>query len=241
MGTLFIVATPIGNLDDISIRAIKTIFSVEYIACEDTRRSGQLLGLIKQKFETGEISVKSVDFLHTPKLISYYDEVETYKSLEIVALLKDDHSVALLSDAGTPLISDPGFKLVRECIKEGISVSSIPGPSSVVEALITSGLPINQFLFLGYLPPKQTKRVMLLTEIKSLSKQSKDIHPTYIFFETANRLSESLLDISSVLGDIEVVISRELTKMHEEIWRGPISACKEKEFKGELVLLFSTI
>ncbi len=211
MGTLYIVATPIGNLEDITLRAIKILSLVDYIACEDTRRTGQLLRHLK---------------IEKKNLISYYDEVEEVKTPEIVNLIEEGHDVALVSDAGTPLISDPGYKLVRECIRRDIKVVSIPGPSSVIEALIVSGLPINKFTFMGYIPAKKNRRREFLKEIKG----------TVVFFETANRLKESLEDIKNIFGDIEIVIARELTKIHEEVWRGKISEAIKREFRGEIVL-----
>lgn len=242
MGTLDIVATPIGNLEDITIRAIKTLFSVDIIACEDTRRTGQLLEALKNKFTFMVRLVKA----SSPKLISYYDEVEENKIPQIINLLENDKNVALVSDSGTPLISDPGFKLVRECIKRGIKVTSIPGPSSVITALTISGLSTNQFLFLGYLPLTQNKRKKILTQLQhrygsSHSEVVKAIHPTVIFFETPHRLKESLKDLKEVFGDIEIVIARELTKIHEEIYRGKISQATAyfSKIKGELVVLFN--
>lgn len=237
MGTLYIVATPIGNLEDITIRALKTLFSVDYIACEDTRNTGQLLALLQQKFTL----INQLIEVRKPKLISFYDEVEEQKIPEIIALLEQEQSVALVSDAGTPLISDPGFKLVKECIKRNIKIISIPGPSSVVTALTLSGLAANNFLFLGYLPPKQSHRKKILQELLSSSKTSKQIHPTIIFFESPHRIKGSLEDLREVFGDIEIVIARELTKIHEEILRGKISVLREKMniVKGEIVLLFN--
>lgn len=225
MGTLYIVATPIGNLEDVSLRAIKTLFSVDYIACEDTRRTGMLIKNLKIK---------------KPKLISFYDEVEEIKTPAIIDLIQQNKSVALVSDAGTPLISDPGFKLVRECLKRKIKITAIPGPSSVITALTLSGLPTNQFLFLGYLPAKSGKRKKLLQELHQLLNNSIEIKPTAIFFETPHRLAKCLDDIKQTFGDIEIVIARELTKIHEEVIRGRISDLEKmiNRFKGELVILF---
>ncbi|MBI4991078.1 16S rRNA (cytidine(1402)-2'-O)-methyltransferase [Candidatus Gottesmanbacteria bacterium] len=258
MGTLYIVATPIGNLEDITIRAIKTLFTVDYIACEDTRKTGQLLKTLKDKYKEALIHLEGVR-MHSFKveesakrLISYYDEIEFKRVPEIIELLQNNKNVALVSDSGTPLISDPGFKLVRECIRRNIKVVSIPGPSSVIAALTSSGLPPNNFLFLGYLPPKKQKRINLLKGLQHFvipsdppvggesRNLSADIHPTIIFFETPHRLKGSLEDLQEVFGNIEIVIARELTKIHEEVWRGKISTAIKYfgKAKGEIVILF---
>jgi 16S rRNA (cytidine1402-2'-O)-methyltransferase len=146
-----------------------------------------------------------------------------------------------VSDAGTPTISDPGFKLVRECIAQGIKVESIPGPSSLISSLVVSGLPTDKFLFLGYLPKKQGKRKNLLNELKCF-KDLKQVHPTIIFFESPYRLIKSLSDMKEVFGDIDIVIARELTKIHEEIRREKISDSIDHFYKiapkGEFVILF---
>ncbi|KKR31336.1 MAG: Ribosomal RNA small subunit methyltransferase I [Candidatus Gottesmanbacteria bacterium GW2011_GWC2_39_8] len=237
MKTLFIVATPIGNLEDITIRAIKILFSVDYIACEDTRRTGQLLSVIELRIMNNELCIKDLN-LKKAKLISYYDEVEYERLPEIIRLLEQDKDVALVSDGGTPLISDPGFKLVRECIKRGIKVESIPGPSSVITALTLSGLPPNSFWFQGYLPATKSKRIKLLEKLKGAFVIQSD-RPTLIFFESPHRLKESLEDIKEVFGDIEITISRELTKINEEIFRGLVSSAilHLSNSKGEFVIL----
>ncbi|MBI4067749.1 16S rRNA (cytidine(1402)-2'-O)-methyltransferase [Candidatus Gottesmanbacteria bacterium] len=234
MGILYIVATPIGNLEDITIRAIRTLFAVDYIACEDTRKTGQLLKTIREKYS----SIVRTIGIKVPKLVSYYDEVEIFKTPEIIQLLEENNNVALVSDAGTPLIADPGYKLVSECIKKGIQVVPILGPTSFVAALVSSGLPTNQILFLGYLPPKPVKRRAILTDLHRYIDTSKYFKPTILFFETPHRLHDSLSDIKEVFGDIDIVIARELTKVYEEIWRGKISEALNKNFKGELTVLF---
>lgn len=233
MGNLYLVATPIGNLEDITIRAIKTLFMADYIACEDTRKTGQMMAHLYKLYNHYNV------YNRMPKLISYYDEIEFKRIPEIISLLENDKNIALVSDAGTPLVSDPGFKLVRECIKRGIKIISIPGVTSFVAALTLSGLPPDQFLFLGYLPASQTKRQNLLTELLSCSKTNKQIHPTIIFFESPHRLKESLEDIKEVFGDLEIAVARELTKIHEEVWREKISEIGNTEFKGEIIILFN--
>ena len=220
MGTLYIVATPLGNMEDITLRAIRILGEVEIIACEDTRKTGLLLVKLGLKNER--------------RLISYYEENEQRRIPQIVNFLKEDKSVALVSNAGTPTISDPGYKLVRECLNQGIQVESIPGASSVLAALTVSGLPTDRFLFLGFLPKKTGKRQKVF---QSLPKET-----TIIFFESPFRLLKTLNEIKDLFGDIDVVICRELTKVFEEIRREKISASInyfiEIKPKGEFVILF---
>lgn len=217
MGNIYIVSTPIGNLDDISIRVIKTLSMVDFILCEDTRHTGLLL----QKLNI------------SAKLVPYYDEIEDKRIPEIIELLKQGKIIALVSDAGTPLISDPGFRLVRECIKHEIKVVSIPGPSAVLAALTSSGLPPDKFMFLGYPPEKQSARLELF------KKLSPNI--TTIFYCAPHKLTTTIDDLKSILGDIEIVVARELTKVYEEIWRGRIANAQNyfKAPKGEFVVLFN--
>jgi len=218
MGVLYLVSTPIGNLEDITLRAKRILFEVDIIACEDTRKTGMLLKKLA---------------ISRPKLLSYYEENELKRIPQIIGFLKEGKNVALVSNAGTPTVSDPGFKLVRECIKEKIKVESIPGASAILTALVSSGLPTDKFLFLGYLPKKQGKRKKILNSLPSKT--------TIIFFESPHRLLKSLKDIYELFGDIEIVICQELTKVHEEIRREKVSKSivyfeKEKP-KGEFTLL----
>lgn len=244
MGILYIVSTPIGNLEDISIRAIKTLFSVAYIACEDTRKTGLLLAELRKRYTYwigSDPEVARVRSSSTPRLISFYDEIEVSRTPEVIDLLEQGKNVALVSDAGTPLISDPGFKLVRECIKSGIKIVPIPGSSALITALTVSGLPPDKFLYLGYLPEKKTKRLKVLEDILSSSRPYARLYKlTIIIFESPHRLKSTLDDIKAIFGDIEIVIARELTKIHEEIWSGKISDSINyfKNPKGEFVLLF---
>lgn len=230
MGTLYIVATPIGNLQDITFRALKTLNEVDFIVCEDTRKTGNLLNL------TSEMSQKTSN--KKPQLISYYEENEKQRIPEIIKVLNMDLNVALVSDAGTPAISDPGFKLIRECIKMEIRVESIPGASSVISSLVSSGLPTDKFMFLGFLPKKEGHRLKLL---KDLKETSKFISQTVIIFESPFRLTKTLVELQNEFGDIQVVIARELTKIHEELKRGSITSVldyfKKKNVKGEIVIL----
>jgi len=241
MGILYCVATPIGNLEDITIRAIKILFSVDYIACEDTRKTGQLLKNYELRIKNQETKFDRLNIINKPRLISYYDEIEFKRMLEIIDLLEKGKKVALVSNSGTPLISDPGYKLVSECLKRKIRIVSIPGPSSILVALVSSGLTVNQFLFLGYLPTSQNKRFKLFTNLLSCFKSLSQISPTIIFFESPYRLRESLKDLKQAFGDIEIVIARELTKIHEEIYRGKISQALNYFLspRGEIVLLFT--
>jgi 16S rRNA (cytidine1402-2'-O)-methyltransferase len=225
MGTLYLVSTPIGNLEDITNRAIKTLSSVDLIACEDTRKTGNLLKIFG-----------------TPKkeLLSYYEENENYRIPQIINLLLEDKNVALVSNAGTPTVSDPGFKLVRECLRQKIKVEAIPGASAVLTGLVSSGLPTDKFLFLGYLPKKEGKKKKLLQNIKKTSKFTK---ATVILFESPNRLLKSLKALQNILGEIEITICRELTKIHEEIRKEEISQSishfEKNKPVGEFVILLN--
>ncbi len=238
MGTLFIVSTPIGNLEDISLRAIKTLFEVNVIACEDTRRMGILLSAISASYQN--MIQKGNLEIHKPRLLAYYEQTELRRIPEIISLLQQDQNAALVSDAGTPAISDPGYKLIRECIRVGIKIVSIPGPSSVITALTLSGLPTDKFLFLGYPPHKPGHRLKLY---ENIAKSQEFIKSTVIFFAAPHKLITTLKELKSVLGDIEIVFGRELTKIHEEIRREKISQSLEhfqkKAPKGEFVLLLN--
>jgi 16S rRNA (cytidine1402-2'-O)-methyltransferase len=217
-GTLYIVATPIGNLEDITIRAIRVLKEVCLIAAEDTRRTRVLLDRYQ---------------IFTP-LMSLYDQNELKKSGVLLARLQRGEDVAYVSDAGTPGISDPGYILVREAITRGIRITPVPGPSALIAALSVSGLPMDRFIFLGFLPPKAGKRRQLLTSLHDETK-------TLIFYESPHRLLSSLHDIEELLGEREVVVSREITKIYEEFLRGPASAViselGEKTVKGEVTLI----
>src|SRR5579872_3045251 len=226
MGTLYIVATPIGNLQDISQRAIDVLKKVDVIACEDTRITVKLLTLLNVQTNA--------------QLVSYYEQNEHVRTPQIINALKNDLSVALVSDAGTPLISDPGFKLIRELRKENISVESIPGASSVLTALTLSGLPTDKFLFVGYPPQKRGHRQ---TFFKKIKKANESISSTIIVFESPHKLLTTLLDMQGVYGDIPVVLCRELTKLHQQVKSERISSfLKHFQYaapKGEFVIVFN--
>jgi len=227
MGNLYIVATPIGNLQDITLRAIEKLKSTEIILCEDTRKTGNLIKiLLKEKSEK--------------IYLSYFEQNEEKRIPEVIELLKNGKDVALVSDAGTPTISDPGFKLVRECIKNKIQVVSIPGPTSLISALVSSGLPTDKFTFLGFLPEKKGNRLKLLNNLKESLKL---LNTTIIIFVSPYKIIKTMEDMYSVFGDIPVLLARELTKIHETIVSKNISnhleVLKKSRIKGEITLIFN--
>jgi 16S rRNA (cytidine1402-2'-O)-methyltransferase len=199
MGTLYLVATPIGNLEDISARALRVLQDVSLILAEDTRHTGKLLKHYQ---------------ITTPQ-ISYFEHNKLAKLETILAKL-DEGDLALVSDAGTPALNDPGYELVRAALAAGHPVMPIPGPSAPIAALVASGLPTDRFLYLGYLKRKTAERQRQLAEIQALPF-------TLIFLETPHRLNAALRDLHSELGNRKVAVARELTKLHEEIYRGTIS------------------
>jgi len=217
-GTLYVVATPIGNLEDITLRAIRILREVRLIAAEDTRRTRILLA----KYG-----------ISTP-LTSLYDQNEAKKSGLLIARLQKGEDVAYVSDAGTPGISDPGYILVREAVSLGIRVAPVPGASALIAALSVSGLPMDSFLFLGFLPSKSTRRRQLLTSLREEKR-------TLIFYESPHRLLAAMSDIAALLGDREVVVSREMTKIYEEFLRGPagdvLKGLANTTIRGEVTLI----
>ncbi len=229
MGVLYIVATPIGNLGDLTIRAIDILQAVDVIACEDTRRSGILLKHIRDTYPRN-LQIR-------PQLISYYEQNEQRRIAEILALLQNGKNVALVSDAGTPLVSDPGYRLVSACVAVGISVISLPGASSVLAALTVSGLPSDKFLFVGYPPHKSGHRKKLFESIKNQTVRS-----TTIMLEAPHKLLKTLTEMQEILGDIPIVICRELTKVYEEVRREKISESivhfEKTTPKGEFTILY---
>lgn len=217
MGKLFIVATPIGNLGDITFRAIDTLKQVALVACEDTRVTRVLF----QKYD-----------IKTP-LISYAEHNKVQKLPQITEQLKSS-DVALVSDAGMPGINDPAYELVRECIKSGVDVTIVPGPSVVLSALVASGLPTDQFTYAGYIPRTAGDRRKFLET--TLREQR-----TVVLLETPHRLSDSLQDLLELGGDRQIAVCRELTKLHEEIFRGTVSQAivHFQEPRGEFTLVIS--
>ena len=226
------MSTPIGNLKDISLRAIEVLGQVDVILCEDTRKTGQML---KSLSENGTIVSNSDRF----NLVSFYEQNEEARIPQVIGWLKEGKDVALVSSAGTPLISDPGFKLVRQCVREGIPVSPIPGASATLAALVVSGLPTDKFMFLGFLPKKSGKRNKLL---ESALKAVELVPQTVIFYESPFRLNKSLAVLAELAPEAKVVIARELTKKFEEVIRGSAKKLAEefagKKVKGEVSVLF---
>jgi 16S rRNA (cytidine1402-2'-O)-methyltransferase len=219
-GTLYIVSTPIGNMEDITLRALRILKEVDLIAAEDTRRTGLLL----RHFEI------------QTSLTSYFEGNELKKREFILAKLKEGKNVALVSDAGTPGISDPGFRLIQWAIENQLPIVPIPGPSAALTALSVSGLPTDAFFFKGFLPHKSKKR-------RDLLKQLEEVKETLVFYESPHRISETLQDILEILGDREIVLTRELTKVYEEIIRGKASEILnqigDRTLKGEITLVIS--
>ncbi len=216
MGKLYIVATPIGNLDDITLRAIKVLQEVDVIAAEDTRHTLKLLNHL-------EIS---------KPLISYHRHNEDVKTEVLIEKLLEGQEVALVSDAGTPGICDPGEVVIKKCIEEGIEVIPIPGACAMINALIASGIDTKEFTFLGFLPLNKKLRKEKLKEIEKARK-------TTILYEAPHKLQATLKDLSNILEERQVVLARELTKIHEEFMRGTIEEIiqKAENVKGEIVLL----
>lgn len=217
-GSLYIVATPIGNLKDITIRALDTLKMVDYAAVEDTRVSGKL-------FSNYEINTRKV---------SYFEHNEKTRGPAIIKDLLEGKSVALVTDAGTPLISDPGYTLVNLAIENDIDVIPIPGPSSLLAALCASGLPAHSFCFEGYPPKTSGKLRRFFEDLKNEAR-------TIVLFESPHRLAKSLSAMHEILGDREIFIGRELTKKFEEKMRGSVSEIMEKlekvSVKGEIVIV----
>lgn len=218
-GTLYLVATPIGNLEDITQRAIRVLGEVDLIACEDTRHTQKLLNR----------------FGINTKTISYHEHNERERAEELVDAVKSGSDIAVVSDAGTPGVSDPGFRLVQAAAANGVRVVPIPGPSALVSGLIASGLPTASFFFGGFLPPRANARRARLQELATLST-------TLVFYEAPHRIAATLSDAAEVLGERHAVVARELTKLHEEIARGSLSELAEKfsaaeKARGEMVLI----
>lgn len=222
-GTLYIVGTPIGNLEDITLRAIKILHSVDWIAAEDTRHTAKLL----HHFD-----------IKTPQL-SYYEHNQHRRIPTLVKSLRQGNAIALVTDAGMPGISDPGYELVKACIEAEIPVIPIPGVSASLTALSAAGLPTDRFVFEGFLPTKNKERQQRLTLLKTESR-------TLILYEAPHRLLETLQDLAQSLGSKRsIVIARELTKLHEEFWRGTLAEAvqyyQDHNPKGELTLVIAGV
>ena len=217
-GTLYLVATPIGNLSDITHRALQVLRDVDLIACEDTRHTQKLLN----------------HYGITTKTISYHEHNEQQRAVKLIDQLKQGGNIAVVSDAGTPAISDPGFRLVRAAIENEVPVVPVPGPSALISALIAAGLPTDEFFFAGFLPARTNARRSRLSELQS-------VPGTLIFYEAPHRLAATLKDAYEILGERDAVVARELTKVHEEIRRGRLSELSDyyerEEPRGEIVVL----
>ena len=219
MGKLYLVGTPIGNLEDITLRAIRILKEVDCIAAEDTRRTGKLLQHLQIK---------------TPQ-ISYHEHNQDRRTPELIARLQQGEEIALVTDAGMPSISDPGVELVSAAIAANIPVIPIPGPTAAISALAASGMPTERFTFEGFLPSKESERQERLELLRSETK-------TVILYEAPHRILKTLTDLAAVVGNREIVLARELTKIHEEFWRGSIEEAiamytNERQPKGEYTLV----
>ena len=218
-GLLRLVATPIGNLGDLSERAKEALEQADLVACEDTRRTGRLLAHLGLK----------------RPMVSVHEHNEAHRQTRILRELENGQTIALVSDAGTPLVSDPGFVLVRAAIEAGVRVEAVPGASALLAALVVSGLPPHPFTFLGFAPPKTGKR-------KTYLETHKEIAHTLVFYESPHRLLKFLADASLVLGDRQCALGRELTKLHEEVLRGTLGEVLQTlelrdSLKGEFVVV----
>ncbi|MBF7096062.1 16S rRNA (cytidine(1402)-2'-O)-methyltransferase [Alkalibacter mobilis] len=217
-GILYIVSTPIGNLEDISLRALRILKEVGLIAAEDTRHSKKLLNHY-------EINTK---------IVSYHQHNERDRTEELIKVLKNGESVALISDAGTPGISDPGHEIVKRCIEEGIDVTGVPGPCAAIDALVISGLDTSKFTFYGFLSKDKKERKRQIEEMGTQRS-------TVILYESPHRIEKTLALIKEILGDINIAMVKELTKIHEKVWSGNISRAiiyfAEEKPRGEYVLL----
>jgi 16S rRNA (cytidine1402-2'-O)-methyltransferase len=218
-GTLFVVATPLGNLEDVTLRALRVLRDASLVACEDTRRTAGLL---------------RAHGISTPTT-SYFEHNERWKGGRILDELRSGRDVALVSDAGTPGVSDPGFRLVRDARAEGLPVLPVPGPSAAIAALSASGLPTDRFLFVGFLPARAGERRRALAELTA-------VRATLVVYESPLRVLGALADMIDVLGDRDAFLCREATKVHEEYLRAPLSALRlslasRETVRGEMVLV----
>jgi 16S rRNA (cytidine1402-2'-O)-methyltransferase len=218
---LYIVATPIGNLEDITLRAIRTLKEVDFVVAEDTRHSGILL----QKHE-----------IKTPQL-SFHSHSPEFQLQKLIGMLREGKNLALISDAGTPGISDPGYVLIKSAIENGIKVCAIPGPSAVITAIVASGLPSHRFLYLGFLPLKKGR--------KTLIESLKECEYTVVFYEAPHRIERTLQQFFEILGDRQIAVCREMTKMFEEVFRGSLTEAikhfEKNKPRGEFTIVLGSV
>lgn len=224
---LFIVCTPIGNINDISLRQAETLFSAEYILAEDTRRAGRLLSNIAQLLE--------IDRADEQKLVSYYKEVEFEKLPCVLRWLAEGKRVALISDAGTPLLSDPGFLLLRQVIKRKLQYTVIPGPSSVTTAILHAGFNPKSFYFAGFLPKKTSELKKVVETWIELKRHDPEM--LIVFYETTHRIEATLAVLEEHMPAVQIAICRELTKTHEDVARGTPAELRGVEYRGELTVV----
>ncbi len=226
-GSLYVVATPIGNLEDITLRALRVLREADAIACEDTRRTQKLLTHYEIK----------------KRLVSYHEHNEMTRAAELVSEMREGASVALVTDAGTPAISDPGLHLVRACVAAGIPVITIPGASALATAIAGAGLPSESVWFLGFLPSRPGERRKLLRALSKIQFAESVAAPTLVFYEAPHRISKTIEDCAAIFGARQAVIARELTKIHEEYLRGNLNelaaSIAEKPIRGEITLLIA--
>lgn len=224
---LYLVSTPIGNLKDITLRAIEILFSVDVIVCEDTRVTRKLL----DTYSDGRL---------IPRLLSFYEEIEYKRTPEVLSMLGEGMTIALVSDAGTPTIADPGYKLVRSAIEKKIPVVSIPGANAAITALISSGIPTDRYCFLGFLPKKDHARMELLATYYRLNEL---LEATLIFYESPYRLVKTVAEITEIFHTPTIAVCGELTKMHEKVLAGKSNQVqaqlKSISLKGEWVILIA--
>jgi len=223
---LNIVSTPIGNLDDLSIRQAKTLATSDIILSEDTHSAQTLLDAIKKRFMLP---------VTCSVVWSYYKEKEFEKLPEIIDLLKQEKNISLISEAGTPLVSDPGYLLVKTCIQKNILITVIPGPSAITTALVYSGFNPGEHMFLGFFPKKESQLLQLINRLKQIKTIFPDM--VFVFYESPIRINETLRCIDTSKFNVEVVICREMTKKFEEIIRGPIDELIKREYKGEITVV----
>jgi len=232
MGTLFCVSTPIGNLDDITLRAKTILLQAPVIVCEDTKRTSLLVHTYEERGHTEPVH-------HT--FIRYDRFTESKRNPELLEMLENGRDIVLCSDAGTPVLSDPGYMLVALCRKKNIPIVVVPGASALLAALVASGLPTTPLLFYGFPPEKPSNRTRLLTSLRQMTIANPDLHPTVVFYISPYELEKFLTLLASIIGNIDITVARELTKVHEEVVSGPVldMISKFSHPKGEFVLLFS--